>query len=228
MIVYAIAMGALEGAVVVYLRRLYFPEGFRFPLRMIDTDIAIMELWRELATLVMLVSVAMIAARNRAERFAYFLLTFGIWDLAYYAFLKLAVDWPESWLTWDVLFLLPVPWVGPVVAPCIVAATMIGLALTTIRYADHGMNVAMSQRELALLFGGAVVIVVSLVLDWSQVDGPTLWRNIIEQRDLLDGLDSYVPKRFPWLIFALGESIALGAWVIYRQRLELERKAAAP
>lgn len=219
MIVYAIAMGAVEGAVVVYLRRLYFPEGFSFPLRMMDTDIVIVELWRELATLVMLVSVAVIAGRNRAERFAYFLLAFGVWDLAYYGFLKLALDWPQSWLTWDVLFLLPVPWVGPVIAPCIVAATMIGLALTTIRYSDRGMSVGMSPRELALLFFGGFVIVVSFILDWSRVDGPTLWRNIVEQRDLLDGLDSYVPQRFPWLVFATGESMALGAWLVYRQRL---------
>lgn len=220
MIVYAIAMGAVEGAVVVYLRRLYFPEGFSFPLRMIDTDIVIVELWRELATLVMLVSVAAIAGRNRAERFAYFLLAFGVWDLAYYGFLKLALDWPESLLTWDILFLLPVPWVGPVIAPCIVAATMIGLALTAIRYSDRGISAGMSPRELALLFFGGFVIVVSFILDWSRVDGPTLWRNIVEQRDLLDGLDSYVPQRFPWLVFATGESIALGAWLIYRQRLE--------
>src|SRR5438552_17420475 len=114
-------MGVLEGAVVVYLRRLYFHGGFQFPLRFVDTDIAVIEVIREAATLVMLGAVGVLAGRNRGERFALFLYAFGIWDLVYYAFLKLAIGWPESFLTWDILFLLPVPCVGPVITPCLIA-----------------------------------------------------------------------------------------------------------
>jgi hypothetical protein len=218
MTAYAVAMGVLEAAVVIYLRRLYFPGGFRFPMRLVETDIMIVELWRELATLMMLASVGAIAGRNRAERFGYFLFAFGIWDLVYYGFLKLALDWPESLLTWDILFLLPVPWVGPVLAPCVVAATMIGLGLTVVRLTDHGVPAAMLPRERALLWSGAAVIVISFTLDWTQVDGPTLWQNIIEDRDLLYGLGNYVPRYFPWWIFALGELMVLSAWMVYGRR----------
>src|SRR3954471_9987715 len=93
---YAVGMGVLEGAVVVYLRRLYFPGGFHFPLWAVDRDIAIVELWREAATVLMLAAVGGLAGRNRGERFAYFIYAFGWWDLVYYAFLKLALGWPPS------------------------------------------------------------------------------------------------------------------------------------
>lgn len=219
MTAFAVAMGVLEGAVVVYLRRLYFPDGFRFPMRALETDIMIVELWRELATMVMLFAVGAVAGRTRAERFAYFLYCFGLWDLVYYGFLKLTLDWPESFLTWDILFLLPVPWVGPVLAPCIVAATMCAIALVTIRATDRGIAASMTPRERALLAAGAVIIIVSFTLDWIRVDGPTLWRNIVDDRDLLYGLGDYIPQEFPWWIFAIGQSIALFASLSYARRL---------
>jgi hypothetical protein len=216
---FAVAMGVLEGAVVVYLRRLYFPEGFRFPMQAVETPIMIVELWRELATMVMLLSVGMIAGRTKAERFAYFIYSFGLWDLIYYVFLKLALDWPESLLTWDILFLLPVPWVGPVIAPCIVAATMCALALTTVRYTDRGLEASMTSRERALIVVGALIIIVSFTLDWTRTEGPTLWKNLVDDRDLLYGLGDYVPQRFPWWIFIIGEGLGLAALFSYAQRL---------
>src|SRR5439155_20278960 len=115
--IYGVAMGVLEAALVIYLRRLYFPGGFHFPLWVAETEVAIIELWRETATILMLIAVGALAGRNRGERFAYFLYAFGIWDLVYYVFLKLAIDWPSSLLTWDILFLLPVPWFGPILTP---------------------------------------------------------------------------------------------------------------
>src|SRR3954466_7524604 len=137
---YAIAMGVLEAAVVIYLRKLYFPGGFRFPMNMIGGDIVVVELWRELATVVMLASIGALAGRTRSERFALFIYAFGLWDLVYYGFLKLTLGWPESVFTWDILFLLPIPWFGPVLAPCLVALTMCGIALTTVGYADRGLD----------------------------------------------------------------------------------------
>lgn len=216
---FAVAMGVLEAAVVIYLRRLYFPEGFRFPMRAVETDIMIVELWREIATMVMLGSVGAIAGRTRAERFAYFIYCFGLWDLVYYGFLKVSLGWPESFLTWDILFLLPVPWVGPVIAPCIVAATMCAIGLTAIRATDHGIPAGMMPRERALLGAGALTIIVSFTLDWIRVEGPTLWRNLTDDRDLLYGLGDYVPQKYPWWIFAIGQSIGLIAFLSYARRL---------
>lgn len=216
---YAIAMGILEAAVVIYLRRLYFPEGFRFPMRMIETEVAIIELWREAATIFMLSAVGVLAGRTRAERFAWFIYCFGVWDLAYYAGLKGFIGWPESFLTWDILFLIPVPWVGPVIAPCIVAVTMCVLAFTAVRYADRGVDASMTSRERWLLWTGAFVIIVSFTIDWARADGPKLWNNIIHDRDLLHGLDNYIPRYFPWSILALGEALGLASWLSYTRRL---------
>jgi hypothetical protein len=211
-------MGVLEAAVVIYLRRLYFPGGFRFPMQMIDTDMAIIELWREAATLTMLIAIGALAGRTRAERFSYFLYCFGLWDVVYYGFLWYALRWPESLLTWDILFLIPVPWVGPVLAPCIVALSMCGVALTAIRFTDRGVDASMTTRERALIWSGAVIIVLSFTLDWIQVDGPTFWGNIVGGRNVLDGLGHYVPQHFAWWLFLSGWGLGLAAWVLYVRR----------
>ena len=215
---YAVAMGVLEAAVVIYLRRLYFPGGFHFPMQMVESDIAVVELWREAATLTMLIAIGSLAGRTRAERFSYFIYCFGLWDLVYYAFLKLALGWPESLFTWDILFLLPFPWVGPVLAPCIVALTMCGVALTAIRFTDRGLDASMTVRERALLSSGAAVIIVSFTLDWILVDGPTFWGNITGGRHILDGLGHYVPQHYPWWIFLVGWSLGLASWFRYARR----------
>ena len=104
--IFGIAMGFAEAAVVVYLRAIYYPEGFSFPLKIL-TDYKIMiEVLREIATLFMLLSVAFFAGRKFWERFAYFILPFGIWDIFYYIWLKVLIDWPSSMFDWDILFLI--------------------------------------------------------------------------------------------------------------------------
>jgi hypothetical protein len=213
---YAIAMGVLEAAVVIYLRRLYFPGGFEFPVRLADMDIGVVELGREAATLVMLAAVGALAGRNRSERFAWFIYCFGLWDLVYYGFLKLVLDWPASPFTWDILFLLPIPWAGPVLAPCIVAATMCGIALTAVRYTDAGLEARMTRRERGLLILGAAVVILSFTLDW--MGRPGVHAFTVDPQVMLRNLGEYVPKRFPWAIFALGEAIGLAAWLSYAMR----------
>jgi hypothetical protein len=213
-------MGILEAAVVIYLRRLYFPGGFQFPVRMVDTDIGVVELFREAATVVMLAAVGALAGRTRSERFAWFIYSFGLWDLVYYGFLKAVLGWPESLLTWDILFLLPVPWVGPVLAPCIVAATMCGVALTAVRHTDRGLDARMTPRERGLMIAGGLTIILSFTIDWIRTDGGTLWVNITSPRDLLYGLGHYLPPaRFPWWIFVIGYAMGLVAWWSYSKRV---------
>src|SRR5579859_4688314 len=136
---FSIAMGFLETAVVVYLRKIYYPHGFQFPLTPVDPDIGLVEFLREAATIIMLVGIGIIAGKNTSQKFAIFLYCFAVWDIFYYVFLKLLLGWPESLFTWDILFLIPVPWVGPVLAPSIVALTMIAFALVTIRAVDRGL-----------------------------------------------------------------------------------------
>lgn len=221
--VYAIAMGVLEAAVVIYLRKLYYPEGFSFPLRMVDTDIAIVELWREVATIVMLGAVGVLAGRTRSERFAWFIYCFGIWDLVYYGYLKYALGWPKSLLEWDILFLLPVPWYGPVIAPCIVAVAMCGIALTAVRFTDRELDARMTPTERATMSVGALVIIVSFTIDWIRLEGPVLWANLTMPRDLLYGM-AYVPKDYPWWIFIVGLTIGLIGWYRWGSRVAGRRR----
>jgi hypothetical protein len=130
---FAVAMAFVEAAVVVYLRSLYYPEGFAFPLVIIPGNVMAVELLRELATIVMIAAVALIAGRTNWERFGYFSLQFGIWDIFYYVWLKATLNWPPSLLDWDILFLIPAPWTGPVLAPVLVSLVLIAAGLMIIR-----------------------------------------------------------------------------------------------
>jgi hypothetical protein len=133
-LVFGIAMALVEAAVVLYLRALYYPEGFAFPLRMITVRHLIVELGRETATIFVLVAVAALSGKRFWEKFAYFIICFGFWDIFYYLWLKLALGWPSSLLDWDMLFLIPLPWIGPVIAPISIAIMMIlaGLLITAL------------------------------------------------------------------------------------------------
>ena len=103
--IFSAAMAALEGAVVVYLRALYYPDAFTVSFKIIDSNILLVEIVREVATLIMLLAVAYVAGKNFRERFAYFLLSFAVWDILYYGWLKVFIDWPSSFFDWDILFL---------------------------------------------------------------------------------------------------------------------------
>ena len=124
--VFAVAMAFVEAAVVVYLRGLFYPEGFYATLAAFPVLYYGTEVFREAATIIMLATVAILAARRGWwERGAYFLLCFGVWDIFYYVWLYVLLEWPPSLLTSDVLFLIPVPWVAPVIAPVIASVVMI-------------------------------------------------------------------------------------------------------
>ena len=122
----AIAMAWLEAAVVMYLR--FFIDRIDpyqlDPLPLI-AELGEIELVREVATLVMLFCVGWLAGRERYSRLGYFLIAFGFWDIFYYVFLRVMGGWPETILDWDILFLLPLPWWGPVLAPVLVSLLMI-------------------------------------------------------------------------------------------------------
>ncbi len=123
--VFSIAMAYLESAIVVYLRLLYYPEGFIFPIKIIPSEIFLIELGRELATIIMLASISFLIGVRFIERFSYFLFAFGVWDIFYYVWLKIFINWPASFLTDDLLFLIPVPWISPVLAPIIISIIFI-------------------------------------------------------------------------------------------------------
>jgi len=207
-IVFSIAMAALESAVVVYLRALYYPDGFTVALKMIDQQILLIEIAREVATLLMLAGVAWLAGRNFKERFAYFLLNFAVWDIFYYLWLKAFIGWPSSLLEWDILFLIPFTWLGPVLAPVICSVTMILLAFVILR----------SHKQLtvglwSLLFAGSAIILYTFLKDYGNIiitNG--FFRDyslIMQNKDFIAIASSYIPQSYSWEFFVLGEILIL-------------------
>ena len=157
--IFCMAMAYLESAIVVYLRALYYPEGFAFPLKLVEKNIVITEFFREIATVIMLACIGIVAGRKNNEKFAFFIYSFAVWDIFYYVFLKILLNWPGSFFTWDILFLIPSPWVGPVIAPIINSLTMILLGGCIVYFTEKKGNARLGKIEWALLIAGAGVII---------------------------------------------------------------------
>lgn len=164
-LVFSIAMALVEAAVVAYLRALYYPEGFAFPLELITVRHFIVELGREAATIFMLLSVAALIGKRFWEKFAYFVICFGFWDIFYYLWLKLALGWPSSLLDWDILFLIPLPWIGPVIAPVSIAIMMILAGLLIIALYKRGYDFRPSFLTWVLTIIGTLTILYSFMRD---------------------------------------------------------------
>jgi len=125
-VLFAIAMAWLEAATVYYLRVMFDRVNpYQVNPVPISGVLAQVELVREAATLVMLLAIGLLAGRTWQTRLAYSAIAFGVWDIFYYVFLKAICDWPKSLFDWDILFLLPLPWWGPVLAPTSIALLMI-------------------------------------------------------------------------------------------------------
>ncbi len=207
--IFALTMGIFEGSVVVYLRALYYPAGFNFPLVPFDNFIGLTELIRELASLFMLLSVGIIAGKNFSQRFAWFLYSFAVWDLIYYLFLYLILAWPQSLLTWDVLFLLPVTWTGPVITPVLISILMILLALIIYHFNNKTQNkVSISKKEWIILISGSVIVFISFIWDYCRFLINHISFNEFQSRKisgkLFDLSTQYIPESFNWFLFTLG------------------------
>ena len=158
-------MGYGEATVVVYIRELFYPEGFSFPLKLIPTKFIIVEVLRELATIVMLITVAAVVGKRFWERFGYFLMLFGTWDIFYYIWLKATINWPSSLFDWDVLFLIPLPWIGPVIAPLVVAILMLGVGLTITDLHARGYTFRLTTPSYILAALGILALLFSFMWD---------------------------------------------------------------
>jgi hypothetical protein len=159
--VFGAAFGFVEAAVVVYLRTAAGALGNESStiselrhssstyqiavasLAQFPQSLRTIEVFREAATMIMLGSVALLSGARAKERWACFLWVFAAWDLTYYAGLWATMRWPSSLSDYDVLFLIPVPWVSHVWFPVLVSGlTMLAVALSRIeesaRTRDHG------------------------------------------------------------------------------------------
>lgn len=190
---YAVTMAYLESAVVVYLRALYYPQGFDFPLVTMSGSMVAVEIGREAATVLMLLAVAMLTGRDAWERFFAFSIAFGVWDIFYYVWLWVFLRWPPSLLTWDVLFLIPVPWLGPVLAPVIVSIALVAGSLWLWRLKMHGHQLAFSKGLWTLAIAGGCLVLVAFTIDFQSA------------------VQLQLPSPFHWEIFLAGVALAVFA-----------------
>ncbi len=202
-------MGYLETAVVAYLRIIYFPHDNHHPLFTPNTVVLITELGRELSTLIMLAGAGILTGETKPQRFAFFIYSFAIWDLFYYVFLKLLLDWPATILDWDLLFLLPVPWIGPVLAPCIASLFMILLAYVIVKKESSGPKPKFTREFWSLLITGNIIIVLTfinyslpLVIQYLKGDAPNY---------VIQHIKEFIPKNYNWPMFVLGQLFVIAS-----------------
>ena len=213
LVLFSTAFGYLEAAVVTYLRVLHEPARRHiytdgratelFPLLTLDQlrsaapeqqRILFTEIGREAATLIMLAAIALAVSRNARQWAAAFAIAFGIWDIVFYLGLKVLIGWPASLFTWDILFLIPLPWVGPVIAPVLVSLAMIIGGIWCLQCEACSRPLRVGRWRTAGVLLGALVIIIAFTLDY---------RNI-----LAGGL----PKPFHWGVFALGMAIGAASY----------------
>jgi hypothetical protein len=219
---FAAAMGILEAIVVVYLRELYHPTGFQFPMQPVPQRTLMIEILREVCTIVMLASVAGAVHRNRALRIASFLFTFGLWDVFYYLGLKLLLNWPPSLFTWDILFLIPVAWTAPVLAPLISSFTFIAIGLLLTSLQKRYQIVRTGALAWTLMGTGVFFIFLTFIGDHAKIiiEGGFFSAVLGVERGpaFQAAVSAYVPTSFHWLLFVLGEAmIVAGAIVVYKE-----------
>ncbi len=223
-ILFSIAFAWVESAVVVYLREIYFDGVFKFPLgvfweegkHIIDPLVRV-ELGREIATIVMLAAAGCLAGKNGLQKFCYFMVVFGIWVIFYYIWLYVMVGWPESLMTWDLLFFVPLPWVGPVITPIIIALTMIVAGSLLIYLDDKGYGIAWRWYDMAIELGFGFLVIVAFCWDW---------RNIIQMPG--DITRSGIPNPFAWWLYVPAYLFSVAYFAIRLKKIVSSKSDSNP
>ena len=199
-IVFSIAFGYIEAAVVVYLRQIFHPDGFTFPMTVFGRDATSLrilwtEIGREAATIVLIFTGAWLFGRNRHQRFAYFMVIFAVWDIFYYVWLKVLLDWPASITDWDILFLMPVTWASPVFYPVLISMTLFVFAVVVLYRNCFARPVKTSFGDW-LAFGlSALIVILSFCIGGFHITEP-----------------DYASYFHPWL-FAVGYLLGLATFL---------------
>ena len=206
--IFGIAFGFLEAIVVVYLREIHYPNGFSFPLTLLDPQMLKVEIVREFCTIIMLASVGWILGKTSGEKFSFFIFVFGVWDIFYYVALKIFLDWPETILEWDVLFLIPITWIGPVLAPVICSIGMILIALIYVYLHEKNQQIKFTPIQIVLISLGVLIIIYTFIYDYLNLfNEHNFWSDfskITEKKEFWDVIQSYVPQKFNWILFSVG------------------------
>src|SRR5262249_17578275 len=107
-------------------------------------------------------------------------------------FLKVMCGWPHSLLDWDVLFLLPLPWWGPVIAPVSIALLMITWGTVVSSWQIERARDASEWKAWGLNILGVVLALYVFMAD----SMPGANRGLDALRDVL-------PQSFNWPLFCL-------------------------
>jgi hypothetical protein len=206
--IFAIALAMLESAVVIYLRELYYPSGFTVAFTKMPGSIILTELCRELATIVMLVTLCIITGSSRLSRFAWFLFSFAVWDIFYYVWLKVFIHWPAGLFDWDILFLFPVTWLGPVLAPVICSICMIFFSLLILYRERKVSEFRIKRVSWILIFTGALIIYFTFTVDYTFIlFKHGFYKNyfsILDNPEFIKIASTYIPTSFSWVWFSTG------------------------
>ena len=168
-VIFSIAFGYIEAAVVVYLRAIFHPDGFTFPMEVFSLDpvgkrLLLTEVGREAATIVLIFTGAWLFGHNRQQQVAYFMIIFAVWDIFYYVWLKVLLDWPASIMDWDILFLIPVTWASPVLYPVLISATLIVFAAVILYFSCCGLSIKVTPLDWLAFLASVIIIVVSFCI----------------------------------------------------------------
>ena len=216
-VIYAGAMAWVESAVVFYLRSMidriepYQPD----PLPIIG-GFALVELPREFATLVMLFAVGFLAGRTWRARIGYAAIAFGVWDIFYYVFLKMMCGWPHSLLDWDILFLLPMPWWGPVLSPVLISLLLILWGTFASQFErTHTPSLSNWRVWILNLIGIALALYVFMA------------DSIAASHRGLDAIRTVLPEKFNWPLFFVALLLMSAPVMQIIRRLLLPQRAKA-
>lgn len=192
-VIFAAAMAWMESATVIYLRTLVGRiEPYQARPLPISVGLGETELVREAATLLMLLTVGWLAGRSWRSRLGYSMIAFGVWDILYYVFLAIIGGWPRSIMDWDVLFLIPLPWWGPVLAPTLIAAMMILGGTLVSQYDEPDRPMWPGRRAWLLNIAGVLLALVVFMSDAIQaIPGGG------------DAIRDVLPVSFNWPLFVV-------------------------
>jgi len=195
--IFAVAFAWVESSVVVYLREIFYGGSFYFPIvvdwsngEYVSNNLTSIELVREFATIIMLAAIGCLSGKNNWQKFSFFMIAFGIWDIFYYVWLKAMVGWPEGLMTWDLLFMIPLPWVAPVITPVLISLAMITAGSLVIYFDEKGVAIKFFWYDWVIVMGCGLLMITAFCWDW---------KNIIR---LPDGIErSGIPNPFLWWLY---------------------------
>ncbi|HEV8702046.1 MAG TPA: hypothetical protein VGV60_12305 [Candidatus Polarisedimenticolia bacterium] len=190
---FALAMAYVEAAVVVYLRLVYGITDLVRDVAAYDPALAAIEVGREAATLVMLLAVGLAAGRSAQARAGFTLFAFGLWDILYYSWLRILIGWPRTLLDPDLLFLIPLPWWGPVLAPVLISVLSIAAGWLAVARDDRGIGLDPGRAGWACVAGGVLAALYAFMADALKALPASP-----------EALSRLRPSPFPWPVYSAG------------------------